>query len=298
MPLHYVGSGPYCYANSLRMVLGPLAPEVSAIEVLTGSPFGLHLRPGLLASFDPLGWDPGLGLDAALDLIGWECERAAGGSAAEAVRRLRDASGPVLVGPVEMGLLRHQPGSGQVIGADHFVVVLGVDGADVLFHDPHGYPFATLPVAAFIAAWAQNSFGYPAEPFTMRTGFRRVRSVDVHTALRRSLPAARRWLTPPADAPTASAERLAGLVEVGLTAEQTGHLVQFAVRVGAHRLADAAEWLGRVGHHEAAAVAAHQAQLVGGLQHPLVQGDRTAAAALLRRLAPTYAELAAALAAP
>jgi hypothetical protein len=48
---------------------------------------------------------------------------------------------------------------------------------------------------------------------------------------------------------------------------------------------------------QAAAVAERQARLVGGLQHPLVRGDRDAAVALLRRLGPTYAELNTALAA-
>lgn len=76
MSISYIGSGPYCYANSLAMVLGPGAPHPSAIEVLTGSPFGLHVRSGL-ASFDPLGWDPDMGVDAALDLLGWACERSA-----------------------------------------------------------------------------------------------------------------------------------------------------------------------------------------------------------------------------
>ena len=113
----------------------------------------------------------------------------------------------MLAGPVEMGLLGHQPESGRAIGADHYVVVLGVDGNVVLFHDPHGHPFATLPMEDFLAAWVANSFEYLAEPFTMWTEFRRERAVDVLTALRRSLPAAHRWLTPP---PTAPAPRPSG----------------------------------------------------------------------------------------
>lgn len=285
-----MGSGPYCYANSLRMVLGPAAPEPSVIEVLTGSPFGLHQR-GEEFYFDPLGWDPGIGLDTALDLLGWTCERSCGGSAAEAAQRLRDADGPVLVGPVEMGLLGHRPGPGTAIGADHFVVVLGVVDDVVRFHDPHGHPFATLPVEHFLSAWESNSFCYPAEPFTMRSRFRRSRPVDVEEALRRSLPLARRRLAPDGESPGAAAERLAGLVAVGLAPAQVGHLVHFAVQVGARRLADAADCLTRIGLDRAAAVAARQAQLVGGLQYPFVAGDRDAAAALLRRLAPTYDEL-------
>jgi hypothetical protein len=49
----YIGSGPYCYANSLAMMLGPAAPPPSVIEVLTGSPFGIELIAGRLPFFDP-----------------------------------------------------------------------------------------------------------------------------------------------------------------------------------------------------------------------------------------------------
>lgn len=290
MRFQYVGSGPYCYSNSLAMVLGPAAPPPSAIEVLTGAPFGFHLGRGL-AWFDPSGWDPDIGLDMALDLLGWSCDRSSVGTAGDAVERLRDARGPVLVGPVEFGLLRHHPGSGEVLDSDHFVVVTGVTDGTVHFHDPHGFPFATLPVDEFTAAWESVTFEYPAEPFTMRTGFRRHRDVAVEDALVASLPTARRLLTPSGESPAEAVERFAGLVAAGLGAGHAGHLVHFAVRVGARRLADAAAWLARLGLDGPAAVAERQARLVGGLQHPLVRGDGHAVIELLRHLAPTYAEL-------
>jgi len=288
--VQYIGSGPYCYANSLAMVLGADAPPPSAIEVLTGSPFGFHVGDGL-AWFDPLGWDPDQGFDLAIDLLGWTCERASGGSAADAVERLRAADGPVFVGPVEFGLLLHHPGSGQVIDSDHFMVVTAVTDGVVHFHDPHGFPYATLPVDEFGAAWESVTFEYSAEPFTMRSRFRRVREVAVTDALRASLPAARRLLSPDGERPGAAVERFAGLVAAGLSPQHEAHLVHFAVRVGARRLADAAMWLARLGLAAAAAVAERQARLVGGLQYPLVRGDRERVLELLGRLAPTYEEL-------
>jgi hypothetical protein len=296
MRFPYIGSGPYCYSNSLAMVLGEGAPPPSAIEVLTGAPFGFHVGGGL-AWFDPLGWDPNLGLDTAIDLLGWTCDRASGGSATDAVERLRDAEGAVFVGPVEIGLLLHHPGSGAVVESDHFMVVTAVTDGVVHFHDPHGFPFATLPVDEFAAAWESVSFEYAAEPFTMRTGFRRVREVAIADALRASLPVARRLLTPDGESPGAAVERFAGQVAAGLTARHEGHLGHFAVRVGARRLADAAAWLGWLGLADAAAVAERQARLVGELQYPLVRRDRERVLELLARLAPTYAELDAALAA-
>lgn len=201
---YYVGSGPYCYAHSLAMVLGETAPAPAVIEVLTGSPFGFQLSADRLPLFDPYGWDPDLGLDAAVSLLGLRCERTAGGTAEEAGERLRAAAarGPVLVGPVDMGLLLHQPGTPTGDdGADHYVVVLEADDGTVLFHDPHGHPYATLPVADFLAAWEAKTIDYTAAPYVMRTGFVRERQVTPEEALRRSLPDARRWLAGRDDLP-------------------------------------------------------------------------------------------------
>lgn len=291
-----MGSGPYCYANSLAMVTDAQAFPPSAIEVLTGSPFGATFIAGL-PFFSPAGWDPDLGLDPAIAALGWACERTAGGEATDAISRLREASraGPVLVGPVEFGLLRYIPGMGMPIGSDHFVVVIEVDDATVTLHDPHGHPYATLPLDAFVAAWRAETVPYPSTPFTMRAGFHRVCDVDTATALRRSLPDAMRWLDASARAGNA-VERLAELVVAGLDEQTHGHLVHFAVRVGARRLADASAWLGAIGHDGAAGIADTQARLLGAVQYDLVTGDRLAAAAALRTLAPTYARLRTALA--
>ena len=285
------------------MVTGARALEPSVIEVLTGSPFGATFIAGL-PFFSPAGWDPDIGLGSAIAALGWACERTAGGDATEAIGRLREAiqTGPVLVGPVEFGLLRYIPGMGTPIGSDHFVVVIGVDDATVTLHDPHGHPYATLPLDTFVAAWRAETVPYPSTPFTMRAGFRRLRDVDVATALRRSLPEAVRWLEAGEPATTGvlgavdTVERLAGLVTAGLDEPTYGHLVHFAVRVGARRLADASVWLGRIGLDSAAEIADMQARLLGALQYDLVTKDHLAAAAALRALAPTYTRLRVALA--
>ena len=303
--VRYIGSGPYCYANSLAMMLDSAAPEPALIEVLTGSPFGAALISGIAPFFNPLGWDPGIGLDAAIDLLGWTCRLSAAGSDTDAAARLREASAdnPLLAGPVEFGLLLHHPGSGSVLGSDHYVVVTGVEDGLVRFHDPHGHPHATLPAADFIAAWRADSIGYATGPCTVRAGFRRVFDVDAATALRRALPAAVRWLAGDAGRPVppgslggaAALERLAGLVETGLESWQHDHLGYFAIRVGARRLADAAACLAFIGENQAASIADRQARLVGALKYPLVTDDRAAVARLLRQLAPTYEQLGASL---
>ncbi|MET8830923.1 hypothetical protein ABZX40_29245 [Streptomyces sp. NPDC004610] len=309
MALAFRGATPYCYSNSLAMVMGSAAPAPSALEVLTGSPFGAQWEENGLFFFDPPGWDPDLGLDRALDLLGWTCRTTGGGDETQAVRRLRDAtrSGPAVVGPVDMGLLLHQPGAaGRAEGADHWVVVLAVEDGEVVFHDPEGFPFATLPLPAFVAAWNSREVHF-ARPFTLRSEFRRVRHVDVLDAVRNSLQAARRWISgggpdgefrtrrDAGQGPSGAVERLADRVRAGLDDRTRAHLVEFAVRVGTRRLADASLWLAEVGARDAAGVAARQARLLGGVQYGLVAGDTETAAATLGQLAGTYGEMEAAL---
>lgn len=301
----YIGSGPYCYANSFAMMFGAGAPSTAVIEFATGGPFGMQLVGGTLPFFDPYGWTPEAGFDDALAALGWSSSVRRGGTAEQALAALESAlaDGPAWVGPVEMGHLRHQPGMTGPIGADHYVVVLGLAEGRVLMHDPHGHPYATLPVEDFMAAWRAESVDY-ATPYTMRSGFRQLRAVTEEAAIEAALPTARRWLSmaegrhvPAGTIGNAeAAERLAAMIEAGCDRELRNHLVWFAVRVGARRVADAATCLARIGRGEAARIMDGQARLIGALQHPLVAGDDAAAAALLRALAPSYAELPAALA--
>ncbi|WP_225766925.1 hypothetical protein [Inquilinus sp. Marseille-Q2685] len=300
----YIGSGPYCYANSFAMMFGDRAPSTAVIEFAAGGPFGMQLVGGTLPFFDPYGWTPEAGFDGALAALGWASSVRRGGTAEQALAALAAAlaDGPVWVGPVEMGHLRHQPGMTGPIGADHYVVVIGVAEGQVLMHDPQGYPYVTLPVDDFVAAWRAESVDY-ATPFTLRTGFRQLRAVPEEEAIEASLPAALRWLAmvegrhlPAGTVGNAeAAERLAGMIEAGCDRGLRSHLVDFAVQVGARRVADAASCLARIGRGEAARIMDGQARLIGALQHPLVTGDDAAAAALLRALAPSYAELSAAL---
>ena len=302
--LPYVGSGPYCYSNSFAMLLGEQAPSTAVLEVATGGPFGMQLVGGTLVFFDAYGWDPEQGFDDALGALGWTSTVSKGGEAAEALARLRAAAeqGPVWVGPVEMGHLHHQPEMTGPIGADHFVVVLDVNDERVLIHDPHGYPYAEVPVGDFMTAWRAETVSY-GSAYTMRTGFTKVAEVKDADAIRSVIPAAIRWLSmsPALEMPPGSlgngeaAERTAQLIEAGAGDGLREHLIYFAIRVGARRLSDTADCLLLAGYGEAAEIAAGQARLVGSLQHPMVTGNLPAAAAALRELAPTYDRLRAAL---
>ncbi|GIF47721.1 hypothetical protein DFJ67_6611 [Asanoa ferruginea] len=299
--LPYVGNGPYCYANSFAMLLGDRSPSTAVIEVATGGPFGMQLVGGNLVFFDAYGWDPEQGFDQALAAIGWTSATSSGG---DPLARLAAAAGkgPVWAGPLEMGHLRHHPEMTGPIGADHFVVVLDVNDERVLVHDPHGYPYAEVPVEDFLLAWRAETVSY-GQPYTMRTDFVKVADVADADAIRSTIPAAIAWLAMEGDPkmPPGSlgngeaAERVAQLIEAGAGDGLREHLIYFAIRVGARRLSDTADCLRLAGFPEAARIATTQARLVGSLQHPMVTRDLGKAAAALRELAPTYDKLRSAL---
>ena len=233
------------------MMLGPAGPGPPVIEVLTGSPFGAELLGGVTPFFSPPGWDPGIGLDAAIGLLGWTCRRSGGGPGADAAARLGEASQsrPLLAGPLEFGLLVHHPDSGTAIGSDHYVVVTGVEDGMVRFHDPHGHPYATLPTGDFLTAWRADSIGYtPRRTGRSRPGALAARSPWLLRDPGRRPPPVRRGDLP-----------------------------------GVHRREHGRQ------HRRGAGAA--------GRRHadPLVAGDRSTLAQLLRRLAPTYEQLRASL---
>jgi len=300
----YTGSGPYCYANSFAMMFGADSPSTAAIEVAIGGPFGMQLVGGTLPFFDPYGWDPEKGFEDALSALGWTSIVTQGGDAEEALARLKEAlaAGPVWIGPVEMGHLRHQPRMRGPIEADHYVVALEIDDESILMHDPQGYPYARLPLADFMAAWSAKTLIY-GKPYTMRTDFRRIAEVTEVDMIKASIPSAIRWLSMDGkhDMPmgstgnAAAAEALAQLIERGCGDDLRGHMIHFAVRTGARRATDAATCLERAGYAEAARIAGRQARLIGSLQYPLVAGKDGEAAASLRELAPTYDKLRASL---
>jgi len=189
------------------------------------------------------------------------------------------------------------------IGADHFVVVLDVNDERVLIHDPHGYPYAEVPIDDFTTAWRAETVSY-GDPYTMRTNFVKVADVSDADAIRSVIPTAIERLSmrtdlemPPGSLGNGeAAERVARMIEAGAGDGLREHLIYFAIRVGARRPSDTADCLLLAGYTAAAEIAAGQARLVGSLQHPMVTGNLPPAAAALRELAPTYDRLRAALA--
>lgn len=295
----YRGSGPYCYANSIAMMMGADAPDPAVIETVTGSPFGMELVGGALPFFDPYGWTPEAGVEDALAVLGWTARTLSGGEPEDALARLASLleTGPVMVGPVEMGHLRYQPGMTGPLGADHYLIAVGVERDHLTVHDPQGYPYARLPLPDFMCAWRADTLTY-GQAYTTRTDFTQAARVSADAALIAALPRAVAWLAaePTHPMPVGSlangdaALTLADLLDADAK-DVREHLVHFAIRVGARRLTDAATCLHRAGFTYAAATMDVQARLVGSLQHSVVTGDTGAAVRTLRALAPTYDNL-------
>ena len=293
----YVGSSPYCYANSLSMVVDDNW-RPGLVETLTGSPFGFQMV-GPLPLFDPAGWDPDTGLNQALALLGWESDRETFASAEEAFDRLAALckDGPVFVGPLEMGLMLHQPGSDRPIGADHFVAVLDAGQDGVTMHDPQGHPYAWLPRDAFAAAWGSDTIGYGTGRFPLRTNFRRVAARGPQDAVRDLLPLAHHWARGDYAGGESSVEVLRALAkraEIGLGIPALPVLQNFSLRLGARRRLDAARELAT--WPEIADVLDRQALALGKAQYAAVRGDGASLAATFRQVADLHDHLERALA--
>ncbi|AXB42566.1 hypothetical protein A4R43_08515 [Amycolatopsis albispora] len=161
--MDYHGNVPYCYANSLAMMLSVHGDRVrpGLIEALTGVGLGAFRVPeDGRVFFSAI--TPNQGLDAALGLLGCEFTGTHGpdGTSAEEILRKDLATGPVLLGPLDMGHLTYVPFHRDVPGADHYVVAYDIDDEGVFLHDPAGFPCAKLGFADLEAAWRGERVEY------------------------------------------------------------------------------------------------------------------------------------------
>jgi hypothetical protein len=137
------------------------------VDVATSVPFGVRSVPADKTRRITC-WR---GTDEALDLgigaLGLEQTRAVGDEAAAGLRDwLQD--GPVLVGPLDMGLLPYVPDASLYRGLDHFVVAISTDADAVHLYDPEYYPRIPVRHACFAAAWRANGVVERRMPNTMR----------------------------------------------------------------------------------------------------------------------------------
>ncbi len=295
--LPYVGSGEYCYANSLYMsLLGSGAsldtlPSPGFLECLTTMPFGnTYLKEARLFFFD--GFDPHLGLTRAIETLGWTCQLEQGGDEQTALERLRAAvqHGPVLIGPLDMGYLTYNPNHPFLGGADHFLVVLAVEADHVLVHDPKGFPYATLPFENLLKAWRAERIPYIDEAYTMRSHFRQVEVVSHQEMIARTLPYIRENVQRDPGGPAVygcvrALRMLAETLRAEVPENLAGHLLYFALPLAVRRNLDAQAFLTEGNQPEAAELLEQQARLLGRAQYPGVQHEWSFVATLIEQVA-------------
>ncbi|KAL2864671.1 NlpC/p60-like transpeptidase [Aspergillus lucknowensis] len=308
----YTGSGPYCYAYSLYMVLlasgyeRQSLPSAGFIECLTTMPFGKQfvlLQTGPAAFFNNPYTNPDDGINIALRTMGWECEDHRGGDVSSALGKLREAvaHGPVLAGPLDMGHLSYNPEHNSLKGADHFVVVLEVDDSNgmILLHDPAGYPAVLLPLTQFVEAWHGQGVEYIDRPFVFRSHFHRIENVPRAEMVARTIRTLREQAGNYAHRPDsfggAHALRLTiEAVEAG-SPSVVNDLAPFTLPLAARRYLDARDFLNEAGLAEAAEVMEQQAILAGRAQYPAVHRRWNDVIAILRKLVELEDELTEAL---
>lgn len=298
----YTGNGAYCYANSAAMALRALGHAVDPgyIECLTAFALGAQFVPspdGPLPFFDAPASSPELGVTFALQTLGYEfahhsVAQESDPEGAQVLRQLEAwlAQGPVIVGPVDMGLLLYNPNHPYLGGSDHYVLVYGLTESEVHLHDPAGFPYVSMTREAFVKAWQAESIGYRQGAYGMWGCLRRIATpsaAEIFAATDRQIAGQYTWkqASPEAERLGASAFRvLAGLAEEGLQPYLRNHLLYFALPVSARRCEDFADFY--AAHDvERSRIKREQARCYGRAQSVLMRGDVPAFTAILHELA-------------
>lgn len=308
----YTGNGAYCFTNSLHMCLQQAGLDAryttGVLECLGGMAVSAVLyRDGGLPMFFPSSpfTEPDRAVSDTLAVLGWTCDEARGGTEAEAAERLRSLPLPAQLGPCNMGRLTYNPNYEFLNDADHYITLLAVTADHVTVHDPGGYPYATLPHAQLMQAWSAEGvcYGPNARPlaYVSRSNFRAVEPVTWEEVLRRGLARMRELVRCESNGPIAFSgptafRALADEIEAGQGPAMRGHLVWFALPLGARRSNDAAAFLRLCGEDAAAEVMAQKSRHYGAMVYPTVHQDWTAVIHLLHELAEIEAMLVEALA--
>jgi hypothetical protein len=295
----YIGSGDYCFSNSLHMSLlasgapAERLPSIGFLECLTTMPFGYtYLKEAELFFFS--GPNPDLGLTRAIEMLGWTCRLERGGTEEVALARLRAAvqHAPVLIGPVNMGYLTYNPNHPYLLGADHYIMVLSAEEDQVLVHDPKGFPSAALPVENLLKAWRAEGMDlvYTDEPYTMRAAFQPREPRSRERMIERTLPfmsanlRQERW-KPGMYGGIPALRMLAHTFRAEVPEQLAVHLFYFALPLGLRHKVDAQVFLREGNQSEAAELIEEQARLLGQAQYAGVQRSWSEAAALLEQVA-------------
>jgi len=247
----YIGNGAYCYANSVAMLLASVGEEITplTIEVLSGVGLGAFILKGTNLLF--FGCEvPDNGIDNALRILGFDYLVGSVSKEKPApISQLKEnlKKSPIVIGPLDMGYLVYNPYYLSLRGADHFVLVYGVDKNGVHLHDPAGFPHVILSIDNLKVAWRAKGVWYSEEFYRYWAAPKRIKSPaadEIHKSaieLFKSLykhsckrATGENWIVGK-DAILKFADRIrSGKVEQG----EIEHLTHFALPLGAKRALD------------------------------------------------------------
>jgi hypothetical protein len=298
MYIAFTGNSAYCFSNSLHMCLQQAGmshlPQVGLIECMTGMPFGASFLKFEAPLFfpNPVTIDPDSGLSRALDILGWTAEIWRGDDSEAALNALKEAlkTGPVLVGPLDMGFLPYDPNHSFKRGGDHFVVALKMEGDFVQVHDPQLYPFVRVSVTDLLRAWYAKKLGYPTHAYTMRYEFREQRSLSNEEMLLATLQSAQELIHATSTVPVmyggaVAFKMAADILQNHPSQAFAGLLTHFALPLGARRCLDAANFFTQVDKPDVARLMVEKAEAFGQAQYEASQGNWEATADLFSYLA-------------
>lgn len=302
--VEYYGNVPYCYANSVAMVLSARHIDVSPglVEVLTGVGLGAVRTENGLTFFSTTPANVPAGLDAALEILGFSYTSIAGPDDADVGDILRSelASGPVILGPLDMGHLTYIPGHDMYAGSDHYVVAHAIDDDRVYLHCPQGFPAATLGLADLAPAWRADRIGHPGGPYQRWLDLRPVAHPSAEEIYRQAIAhfAAVYRAQPDLGAVVGpkAIRQLADDVRAGSPPEDlVGFLSFFALPLGARRALDYARFFADGGDTRLSELKLTQSQLFGDAVQATHGREWTRLADALDRLADTEADVEQAL---
>jgi hypothetical protein len=247
----YVGSGQYCYANSLAMALAEKGDHYSPgyIECLTSGSISAFWEEGGLPFFSSYVNPPDVGLCFALKNLGYTYEHHYSDLKNPSnPKKLLEGllkDGPVIAGPVDMGKLHYVPNHEYLGGVDHYVLVYGMDDEFVYLHDPAGYPYINFAINDFIKTWEASSIRYRLGSFSAWGKIQRenhpsekeifeMTDLQIRNNLEQETTLNSNVLTGP-DAIRKFAQTL---LQNKLTPALKGHLSFFSFQLGARRCSD------------------------------------------------------------
>ena len=181
----YFGDVSLCYTNSLAMALDSYGfdarPErLEALMVMGNGATIVEDHPRHPIVFFDNGM-PDASISNCLRMLGFTWEDFFVEEPAADLGEVRDRltrmleRGPVVAGPLDMGLLTYNPNCQGLGGVDHFVCVFALTGTRVRLHDPAGFPCMSMEFQDFAKAWEARAISYRRGSFSMWGAFTRVR---------------------------------------------------------------------------------------------------------------------------